>query len=428
MTEATGNRRISMRATDKPFNIDKKLVYEAYKAVQSNGGAAGVDGQTIEQFESDLKSNLYKIWNRMSSGTYFPPPVRAVSIPKKSEGQRILGVPTVADRVAQMVVKQVIEPILDPVFLADSYGYRPNKSALDAVGVTRERCWKYDWVLEFDIKGLFDNIDHELLLRAIRKHVTCKWALLYIERWLRAPMKQEDGTTIERDRGTPQGGVVSPILANIFLHYAFDLWMTRTHPVLPWCRYADDGLVHCRNEQEAQALKAELQARLAECRLEMHPTKTKIVYCKDKKRKGTYPNVEFDFLGYCFRPRLVKCFRDNSLFCGFNPAVSSSAMKAMRSTIRELKLRHQTQLSLQAIARQLNPLLRGWIEYYGRYAPSALYPLLRHVNQTLVAWAMRKFKRFKDHKVRASQFLQRLATEHRSLFVHWDIGMTGVFA
>jgi len=417
-----------MHATDKPFNIDKKLVYEAYKAVKSNGGAAGVDGQTIEQFETDLKSNLYKIWNRMSSGTYFPPPVRAVSIPKKSGGQRILGVPTVADRVAQMVVKQVIEPILDPVFLADSYGYRPSKSALDAVGVTRERCWKYDWVLEFDIKGLFDNIDHKLLLRAIQKHVTCKWALLYIERWLKAPMVQEDGTTIERDRGTPQGGVVSPILANVFLHYAFDLWMERTHPDLPWCRYADDGLVHCRNEQEAQALKSELQTRLAECNLEMHPTKTKIVYCKDKKRKGRYPNVKFDFLGYCFRPRLVRRFRDNSLFCGFNPAVSSSAMKAMRSTIRELKLRHQTQLSLQAIARQLNPLLRGWIEYYGRYAPSALYPLLRHVNQTLVAWAMRKFKRFKDHKVRASQFLQGLAAERRAFFVHWDIGMTGVFA
>lgn len=221
--------------------------------------------------------------------------------------------------------------------------------------------------------------------------------------------------------------MVSPILANIFLHYAFDLWMARTHPDLPWCRYADDGLVHCRNEQEAQALKSELQARLAECRLEMHPTKTKIAYCKDRKRKGTYPNVKFDFLGYCFRPRLVKRFRDNTLFCGFNPAVSSSAMKAMRSAIRELKLNHQTQLSLQDIARQLNPLLRGWIGYYGRYATSALYPLLRHINQMLVAWVMRKFKRFKGHKVRASQFLQRLATEQRALFVHWDIGMTGVF-
>jgi len=417
-----------MHATDKPFNIDKRLVDEAYKAVKSNRGAAGVDEQTIEQFEDDLSSNLYKIWNRMSSGSYFPPPVRAVSIPKKSGGERILGVPTVADRVAQMVVKQVIEPILDPIFLADSYGYRPNKSALDAVGATRQRCWKYDWVLEFDIKGLFDNIDHELLLRAVRKHVTCNWALLYIERWLKVPMVQEDGTTTGRSRGTPQGGVVSPILANLFMHYTFDLWMARTHPDFPWCRYADDGLVHCRTEQEAEAFKAKLQARLAECHLEMHPTKTKVVYCKDGKRKDKYPTVKFDFLGYCFRPRLVRRFRDNSLFCGFNPAVSPSAMKAMREAIRDLNIWHQTQLSLQDIAQQLNPLLRGWIEYYGRYAPSALYPLLRYVNQTLLAWVMRKFKRFKGHKIQASQLLQRLATERVGLFVHWQIGMTGTFA
>jgi group II intron reverse transcriptase/maturase len=414
--------------TGKPFSIDKKRVYEAYKAVKSNAGSAGVDGQTIEQFEAGLQNNLYKLWNRMSSGSYFPPPVRAVSIPKKTGGQRILGVPTVADRVAQMVVKQHIEPELDPVFLADSYGYRLRKSALDAVGVTRQRCWKYDWVLEFDIKGLFDNIDHELLLRAVRKHVTCKWALLYIERWLTAPMEHEDGTKAERKSGTPQGGVVSPILSNLFLHYTFDLWMARTHPDLPWCRYADDGLVHCRNEQEAQTLKAELQARLAECRLELHPAKTKIVYCKDRNRTGAYPNVQFDFLGYCFRPRMVRRSRDNKLFCGFNPAVSSSALKAMRTTIRELDFRHLTQLSLVDIARRLNPLLRGWIEYYGRYAPSALYPLLRYVNQTLLAWMMRKFKRFAAHKIRAGRFLERLARENADLFVHWRLGMTGTFA
>ena len=417
-----------MRATNKPFHIDKRLVYEAYKAVKSNRGAAGVDEQTIEQFEADLSGNLYRIWNRMSSGSYFPPPVRAVSIPKKSGGERILGVPTVADRVAQMVVKQVIEPILDSIFLADSYGYRPNKSALDAVGVTRERCWRYDWVLEFDIRGLFDNIDHTLLMRAVRKHVTCPWALLYIERWLKAPMVDEAGERIERSRGTPQGGVVSPILSNTFLHYAFDLWMVRTHPDLRWCRYADDGLVHCRSEQEAQALKGELHARLEACGLELHPTKTKIVYCKDGKRRGTYPNVQFDFLGYCFRPRLVRRFRDNTLFCGFNPAVSASAMKAMRSAIRDLNLRRQTQLALHDIAQQINPLLRGWLEYYGRYAPSALYPLLRYVNQTLLAWAMRKFKRFKAHKIRASGFLQRLAADRSDLFAHWQLGMVGTFA
>ena len=417
----------STDTTNKPFTIEKRRVYEAYKAVKSNKGAAGVDGQTIEQFEANLKGNLYKIWNRMSSGTYFPPPVRAVSIPKKSGGERILGVPTVSDRIAQMVVKQLIEPDLDPIFLPNFYGYRPRKSALDAVGVTRERCWKYDWVLEFDIKGLFDNINHELLLRAVRKHVKCKWALIYIERWLKAPMEQ-DGIRKERTLGTPQGGVISPILSNLFLHYTFDLWMKRTHPDLPWCRYADDGLVHCRTEQEAEALTAELRARLAECHLELHPTKTKIVYCRDGKRKGTYPNVKFDFLGYCFRPRWIKKSRDNSMFCGFNPAVSPSALKAMRSTIRDLNIRRQTQLSLADIARTLNPLVRGWIEYYGRYAPSALSPMLRYVNQTLVRWAMRKFKRFKAHKIRASRFLQKLVRKRMSLFVHWRIGMTGTFA
>jgi RNA-directed DNA polymerase len=418
---------ISADTTDKPFRIEKRLVYEAYKAVKSKGGAAGVDGQTIEQFEADLGRNLYKVWNRMSSGSYFPPPVLAVSIPKKSGGQRILGVPTVSDRIAQMVVKQLIEPDLDPVFLPDSYGYRPRKSALDAVGVTRERCWKYDWVLEFDIKGLFDNIDRELLLKAVRKHVKCEWALLYIERWLTAPMERDE-VRLERNRGTPQGGVISPILSNLFLHYTFDLWMRRTHPDLPWCRYADDGLVHCRTVQEAEALRDELQARLAECHLELHPTKTKIVYCRDERRREPYPNVTFDFLGYCFRPRAVWGSRSGRLFCGYTPAVSPSALKAMREKIRDLSIRRQTQLSLDEIAGRLNPLLQGWIQYYGRFAPSALHPVLRYVNQTLLAWATRKFKRFSAHKIRASQFLQRLARDNPNLLTHWRLGLTSTFA
>jgi len=425
--ETTGDRMTSTDTTDKPFMIDKRRVYEAYKAVRSSKGGAGVDGQTIEAFEADLKGNLYRIWNRMSSGSYFPPPVRAVPIPKKSGGQRILGVPTVSDRIAQMVVKQLIEPDLDPIFLHDSYGYRPGKSALDAVGVTRQRCWKYDWVLEFDIKGLFDNISHELLLKAVRRHVQCKWALLYIERWLTAPMEQ-DGKTIERVAEPPQGGVISPILSNLFLHYTFDLWMKRAYPDLPWCRYADDGLVHCRTEQEAEVVKAALQARLAECRLEMHPTKTKVVYCKNASRRGTYPNVKFDFLGYCFRPRLVMRSSDKKLFCGFNPAVSPSALKAMRSVVRDLNIRRHTYLSLADIAQKLNPLLRGWVGYYGRYAPSALYPLFRYVNLTLLAWAQRKFKRFRARKVRAARFLEGLARERADSFVHWRIGMIGAFA
>jgi RNA-directed DNA polymerase len=409
----------AVETTGKPFLIDKARVYEAYKAVKSNRGAAGVDGQTIEQFDADLKGNLYRIWNRMSSGSYFPPPVKAVSIPKKSGGERILGVPTVGDRTAQMVVKQLIEPDLEPIFLTDSYGYRPEKSALDAVGVTRERCWRYDWILEFDIKGLFDNLPHDLLMKAVRRHVKCEWAVLYIERWLTAPM-EKDGELIARRRGTPQGGVISPILSNLFLHYAFDLWMTRAHPQLPWCRYADDGLVHCRSRREAEAVMAKLQARLAECGLEMHPTKTKIVYCKDERRKQTHPNVTFDFLGYGFRPRRVKSARNASMFCGFNPAVSASALKSMREKIRDLNIRRRTHVTMAEIARQLNPILSGWIEYYGRYTPSALASIFKYVNQTLHAWMMRKFKRLAGHKTRAWLFLERVNREKAELFAHWQ--------
>jgi RNA-directed DNA polymerase len=240
----------------KPFDIPKPRVKEAFELVKANAGSAGVDKQTIADFEKDLKNNLYKIWNRMSSGTYFPPPVKAVPIPKKTGGERILGVPTVGDRVAQMVVKLTFEPEVEPYFLQDSYGYRPNKSALDAIGVTRERCWKYNWCLEFDIKGLFDNIDHALLMKAVRKHTDNKWVILYIERWLKTPMQLPDGTLLEKTRGTMQGGVISPVLSNLFLHYVFDCWMSREHKDTPWCRYADDGLAHCETEQEAKQLLA----------------------------------------------------------------------------------------------------------------------------------------------------------------------------
>jgi group II intron reverse transcriptase/maturase len=412
----------------KSYDIDKKLVYDAYKAVKENAGAAGVDKQTIEQFALDLRGNLYKIWNRMSSGSYFPPAVRAVAIPKKNGGQRILGIPTVADRVAQMVVKKIVERELEPIFLPDSYGYRTNKSALDAIGVTRTRCWQYDWVLEFDIRGLFDNIDHSLLLKAVRKHVTCEWALLYIERWLTAPMLLEDGTWVERTRGTPQGGVVSPVLANLFMHYVFDTWMARGYRDLPWCRYADDGLVHCRTEAEAVAMKAALAARLAECQLEMHPDKTKIIYCKDGKRRNKYPNTKFDFLGYGFRPRVVVNRRDKSVFTSFGPQVGASSLKAMRQKVRDLNLRKQTHVTLAEIALKINPILQGWLNYYGRYCPSALDPVWRYVNATLVAWVKRKYKRYKGRKTQASLMISSIAIKRRNLFVHWRLGKVSAFA
>jgi group II intron reverse transcriptase/maturase len=386
-----------------------------------------VDGQSLEQFAQDLKRTLYKIWNRMSSGSYFPPPVRAVPIPKKNGGQRLLGVPTVADRVAQTVVKYIGEGSLEPIFKPDSYGYRRNKSALDAIEVTRKRCWEFSWVLEFDIRGLFDNIDHRLLLGAVRKHVKCEWALLYIERWLKAPMELEDGTLVQRTKGTPQGGVVSPVLANLFMHYTFDAWMAREHPDLPWSRYADDGLVHCQTEAEALAIKAKLAARLAECHLEMHSEKTRIIYCKDGNRRGTYPNTKFDFLGYCFRARAARN-RKGQLFTSFGPQVSAISLKAMRQEIRGLNFRRRTQIGLVDIAQKLNPILQGWLNYYGRFCPTAMNPMWRYVNATLVAWTMRKYKRYAGRKIQASQLIGSIAIKRPRLFVHWHQSSVGAFA
>lgn len=410
----------------KPIEIPKRQVMEAYRLVKSNSGSAGVDGQSLDAFSQDMENNLYQLWNRLSSGSYFPPAVKGVPIPKRAGGTRLLGVPTVTDRIAQMVVKLQVEPLLEPLFLEDSYGYRPNKSALDAVGVTRTRCWANDWVLEFDIKGLFDNIPHSLLLKALRKHVECRWSLLYIERWLRAPMCLPDGSHVVRDRGVPQGGVISPLMSNLFLHYVFDVWMTKYHPQRQWCRYADDGLVHCTSFSEAQRLLGSLSARFRECGLELHPTKTKIVYCKDSNRRETYPVTAFDFLGFTFRGRSSKN-RSGHLFISFSPAISTEARKAMTRRIRRSRMRHMADRSIEDLARIFNPALRGWLNYYGRYCPSALYPFLRSFNRALVSWAMRKYRRFHRKRTRAGQFMEGLAASRPDLFVHWRRGMTGVF-
>lgn len=411
----------------KPFNIPKKLFVQAYKLVKANAGAAGVDKQSLEDFEKNLKDNLYKLWNRMSSGSYFPPPVKAVPIPKKSGGERILGVPTVSDRIAQMVVKLIFEPCVESHFLTDSYGYRPNKSALDAIGITRQRCWRYDWVVEYDIRGLFDNLDHQLLMKAVNKHTDNKWVLLYIERWLVTPMQLPDGTFQEKTKGVMQGGVISPMLSNLFLHYVFDIWMKKNHPTVPWCRYADDGLAHCNTEEEAQQLLAELSNRFEACGLELHPDKTKIVYCKDSSRRNNYPIKSFDFLGYTFRARPCKNTKRNSMFMNFTPAVSKSALKSMRANTRAYNMRNRTDLSLTDIAKWYNPVLQGWLNYYGKYSRSALYPVWRHFNLTLVAWAMNKYKLLRNRKIKAAIFLERIAEKQPRLFAHWRSGMRGAF-
>lgn len=404
----------------KPFCILKWEVWEAYKLVKSNKGAAGVDGQSIAEFEEDVKDNLFKIWNRMSSGSYFPPPVRRVDIPKDNGRTRPLGIPTVADRIAQTVVKRYLEPILEEYFHSDSYGYRPGKSAREAIGVARQRCWRYDWVIDLDIKGFFDNIDHDLLMRAVRKHTDCKWVLLYIERWLKAPAQLADGSLINRDKGTPQGGVVSPLLANLFLHYAFDTWMKRQYPQIPFERYADDGICHCRSKAEAERLRVAIEKRFAECGLELNLQKTKIVYCKEDDRRGNYPEQKFDFLGFTFQPRRAKN-RRGKLFVGFMPAISNKAKKSICDAMRQWKMHRQTDKSLDELARVVNPVLRGWINYYGSFYKSALYRVFQQLNNILVRWASRKYKRLIRNNHRARQWLQGVFHRQPKLFAHWQL-------
>lgn len=403
----------------RQYDIPKKVVIEAYERVRANKGSAGIDGMDFNKFEEKLNNNLYKIWNRMSSGSYFPQPVMAVEIPKKSGGARRLGIPTITDRVAQMVARMYVERAVEPIFCDDSYGYRPNKSALDAVGMTRKRCWCYDYVIELDVKGLFDNIDHELLMRVVHRHIKETWICMYIERWLKTPFVLKNGEIIERKSGTPQGGVISPVLANMFLHYVFDMWMKRNFPQAPFERYADDGVVHCKTKEEAVFIKECLTKRFAECRLELHPTKTRIVYCKDKDRTKEEDLTEFDFLGYTFKAVHIMC-RDRKTRLNFIASVSKTSAKAFRDKIKMLEIHKKTGCKIDMIAEILNPMLRGWINYFGKFNPSAMRYTLQCIERRIVKWAMSKYKRFRGHRRRAEKWLESVRKREPKLFAHWS--------
>jgi len=401
----------------RTIEIAKHEVVRAYKRVKANGGAAGADGVSLAQFERGLQDNLYRIWNRLCSGSYFAPPVKRVEIEKADGKKRPLGIPTVGDRIAQMVIKQRLEPLLEPLFHANSYGYRPGRSAHDAVKRARRLCWKHDWVLDLDIQGFFDNIDWELMMRAVRKHARCGWLAQYVERWLRAEVILADGTVQQRDRGTPQGGVISPLLANLFLHYAFDEWMKRKHAGVSFERYADDIICHCDSKAQAEELRAELESRLAECGLRLHPEKTRIVYCADAHRRESDEQCRFDFLGFSFKPR--NAGGRGQVFTTFTPAVSDKALAAIRQKVRAWKLSRRGGQTLEGLCADIRPQVQGWVNYYAVYRPSTLYRALRVVDAHLVQWARRKYKRLNKHRHRAWEWLRGLQSRMPRLLPHW---------
>lgn len=412
--QPAGRRR---EAGAKTYEIAKREVWQAYKRVKANAGAAGADGVTLEQFEQDLQGNLARLWNRLSSGSYMAAPVKRVDIPKGDGKTRPLGIPTVADRIAQMVVKNRLEPLLEPLFDRDSYGYRPGRSAKDAVRKARQNCFKHDWVLDVDIQGFFDNLDWALLMKAVARHAKLGWVKLYTRRWLQAPVLMPQGTLQEREKGTPQGGVISPLLANLFLHYAFDGWMRRQHPGVPFERYADDIICHCDSQAQAQSLREALEQRLGECGLQLHPSKTKIVYCADEHRRGEHETCRFDFLGFTFKPRSAS--GRGKVFTTFAPAVSDKAATAMRRTMRNWHLGERGSQSLAQLRAEIVPVVRGWVQYYGAFRPSTLYRVLTALDEHLAQWARRKYKRLAVHNDRAWVWLKRLQSREPRLFPHW---------
>lgn len=397
------------------------MVWVAYKKVRARKGSAGVDSVSMETFDANRSKHLYKLWNRMASGSYFPPPVKEVEISKKDGKPRKLGIPTISDRVGQMVVKDYIEARFEKIFSSNSYGYRPNKSAHQALASVRLNCWKTDWVIDLDIKGFFDNIDHNKLMLAVEKHVPENWVKFYIARWLAAPVLTKSGDLLTKQgKGTPQGGVISPLLANLFLHYGLDKWLEQTDNTVNFTRYADDVIVHCKSKAHAELTLKAIRQRMNDVGLELHPKKTKIVYCRDYRRQEKYPEVKFDFLGYSFQPRSTKSKKTGGLFLGFDCAISIGSRKRIADKLGELKVEKLSFKSIVGVAQFLNPMIRGWINYYGKFRFSMLHKVFRLLNKRLVRWARKRYKRYKASLKRGFQWLKTVQEQYPSLFYHWQ--------
>lgn len=409
----------------KSIPISRQMIWMAYKKVRANNGVAGVDTISMEEYDVNRSKHLYKLWNRMASGSYFPPAVLEVEIPKKDGKFRKLGIPTISDRVAQMVVKEYLEPRFEEIFSPSSYGYRPKRNAHQALSMARENCWKYDWVIDLDIKGFFDNIDHEKLMKAVHKHVPEKWACMYIIRWLNMPIQKKTGEIeLKQGKGTPQGGVISPLLANLFLHYAFDKWIEPSVPKVKYERYADDVVIHCKSKEYAESLLEKLQERMHDVGLELHPDKTKLVYCRDYKRRGDYKTVKFDFLGYSFQPRTAKSKQTGKLFIGYDCAISISSRKRIADKLEELDIINMSFKSIVGIAQKLNPYIRGWINYYGKFRGYELSRIFYLLRKRLIRWARKRYKRYRNSLNKAYKWLNRVREQYPTLFYHWKLGFS----